>query len=214
MGFSLYHSASSASVRSGNQQDTFFFLDFLPGSEERWVLSDTSSGGVGEGGGPSMSGGGVGEGGGPSMSGGGVGEGGGPSEETLGASSPSSWMLTMIGPEDASHGGPGSFCVEMSGSEDDDKVLRRLSSMGVGWSLDSKDEEDGDGVRDLLDGVLPSPHPPRAAVEVVGDLSRALSGTLAFRSRRGMGYFFVGEAGRGMVKARFLFVTLSFGMFV
>ena len=201
MGFSLYHFASSASIRSGNQQVTFFFLDFLPGSEERWVLSDTSSGGVGEGGGPSMSG-------------GGLGEGGGPSEEKLGASSPSSWMFTMIGPEDASDGGPGSFCVEMSGSEEDDKVLRRLSRMGVGWSLDSKDDEDGDGVRDLLGGVLASPHPSGAAVEVVGDLSRALSGTLAFRSRRGMGYFFVGEAGRGMVKERFLLVTFSFGIFV
>ena len=201
MGFSLYHSASSASVRSGNQQDTFFFLDFLPGSEERWVLSDTSSGGVGEGGGPSMSG-------------GGVGEGGGPSDETFGAFSPSSWMLTMRGAEDSSDGGPGSFCVEMSGSKDDDNVLRRLSRMGVGCSLESKEEEDGDGVRDLLDVVLPSPHPSGSAVEVVGDLSRALSGTYAFRSRRGIRYFFVGEAGRGTVNERFLFVTFSFGIFL
>ena len=131
------------------------------------------------------------------MSGGGAGEGGGSSADTLGASSPSSWMLTMRGPEDSSDGGPGSFCVEMSGSKDDDKVLRRLSSMGVGWSLESKEEEDGDGVRDLLDVVLPSPHPSGAAVEVVGDLSRALSGTLAFRSRRGIGYFFVGGLDEG-----------------
>ena len=124
-----------------------------------------------------------------------MGEGGGPSEDTLGACSPSSWMLTMSGPEDASDGGPGSFCVEMSGSEDDDKVLRRLSSMGVGCSLDSKEEEDGDGVRDLLDEVFPSPHPSGATVEVVGDFSSVLSGTLSFRTRRGMQYFFVGEAG-------------------
>ena len=54
--------------------------------------------------------------------------------------------------------------------------------------------------------------PPHA--ELVDDLSIGLSGSLGFRSRRGMADFLGGEAGRGTLKERFLLVNFNFGIVV
>ena len=48
----------------------------------------------------------------------------------------------------------------MSGSEEEDTVLRRLSRMGVVCSLESMEEEDGDGVLGLLDAFFRRRIPP------------------------------------------------------
>ena len=120
--------------------------------------------------------------------------------------------MTVSGAEASLGGGASFFGVEMSGSEEEDNVLWRLSRIGVVCSLEST--EDGNGVLGLLVVFFPLPHPSRSAAEVVKDLSIGLSGSLGFRSRRGMADFLGGEAGRGTLKERFLFVTFNFGIVV